>query len=721
MTRLRHPAAHRQDVVEYLFEHQIADPYRWLEKADSIETLAWLAAQDDLLHAALGNLPGRGWLRGRLEEMLALGVTGPPVWRGARRFFMRRYPGQEHAVLHVVDPDGIERCLLDPMALDPTGRTTLDTWHPDRDGRRIAYQVTSGGDDGSQLYVLDVDSGVLLDGPISRCRHSSIAWLPGGEYFYYVRRLATHAVAPGEERYHRRVYLHRVGADPDTDDRLVFGHDGRKTALYTVAVSADCRWLTVTRAEGATRRNDIWIADIKKHGPETPIFVPVQTNIDAHTNAIVGQGTLYLHTDCGAPRGRLAAVDLEELEVLGAPPPDTWREVLPEDLQATLTRFTLLDDPKSGGSLLLAVRNRHAISEITVHDLETGAELESIPTPGLGTVGEIRGAGHEAWFTYTDPFTPVTVFRWDATDRTTSVWASPPGHGTEPPRRTAGTMRQITCTSADGTRVRITVLAPDIADTQDTIRQPRPTILYGYGGFGLSCEPVYNPEVVAWVEAGGIYAIAHVRGGGEEGSDWHRSGIRAHKQKSIDDFHAAAEALCQQGWTTPSQLVISGESNGGLLVGAALTQRPDSYRAAICGAPVLDMTRYDRSGLGASWVMEYGSPAVGEELSWLLRYSPYHHVSEGNDYPAVLLTVSDGDAVVDPLHARKMCAALQQAAGPSPAMDGRGLTLLRVEAGAGHGARAMTRTIELSVDQLSFAAWQSGLRVPPNGPTTPGP
>ncbi|GAU65978.1 prolyl oligopeptidase [Streptomyces sp. NBRC 110611] len=265
-------------------------------------------------------------------------------------------------------------------------------------------------------------------------------------------------------------------------------------------------------------------------------------------------------------------------------------------------------------------------------------------------------------------------------------------------------MLHTVCASADGTPVRITVLAP-----HDTTRHPRPTLLYVYGGFGLTYKPLYQPEVVAWVEAGGVYAVAHVRGGGEEGADWHSAGARAHKQKSIDDLHAAAAALCQEGWTTPSQLVIRGESNGGLLVGAALTQCPDRYRAVLCAGPVLDMVRYENSGLGASWTSEYGSASAPEELGWLLGYSPYHHVREGVDYPAVLFTVSEGDGIVDPLHARKMCAALQHAVGPAPADDGRGLTLLRVEPDVGHGARAMSRAIELSVDQLSFAVWQSGL------------
>ncbi|MEV6419722.1 prolyl oligopeptidase family serine peptidase [Streptomyces sp. NPDC051662] len=710
---LRHPAARRQELVEDLFGHRVTDPYRWLEQSDSFETTSWSAAQHALCRQALDALPGRPWLRARMAELLAPGVTGPPVWRGAQRFFMQRLPGQEHAALHVVDGEGTERVLLDPAVLDPTGRTTLDTWQLDREGRRLAFQTSVAGDDSSFLWVLDIASGDVIDGPVDRCRRSPVAWLPGGEAFFYVRRLPPHEVPPGEEHYHRRVWLHRVGTDPDRDDELVFGDAGPRTASYTVGLSADGRWLIVTRTTGAVRRNDVWIADLTTSSHGVPVFVPVQTGVDARTRAVVSRhGRVYLHTDHGAPHRRLAVADVTDFQATRAPSPSEWKDLVPEDPRAQLEHFTILDGPELDRALLLVVRNRHTISEITVHDLETGAQLGDIATPGRGWVGEIRGRQHEAWFTYTDPFTPITVLRWDARDHTTSVWASPPGHRTDtrspdPTRHPVGTTHQITCASPDGTHVRVTVLAP-----RDSPSGPRPAILYAYGGFGLSYKPLYRPDVLAWVEAGGVYAVAHVRGGGEEGADWHSAGTRAHKQKSIDDLHAAADALCHAGWTTPSRLVLSGESNGGLLVAAAMTQRPDSYRAVLCAAPVLDMVRYEHTGLGASWTGEYGSAAVPEEIDWLFGYSPYHHVGEGTEYPAVLLTVSDGDGVVDPLHARKMCAALQHATGPTPGRDGRGLTLLRVEAGAGHGPRATSRGLELSLDQLSFAAWQSGLTLP---------
>ncbi|MGK5447325.1 prolyl oligopeptidase family serine peptidase [Streptomyces radiopugnans] len=713
MTHLRHPEARRDELVEDIFGHRVADPYRWLEESGSPEVTAWSAAQRDLCRAALEALPGRRWLRDRMGELLAAGVTGPPVWRGEQRFFMRRRPGQEHAALHVVDAEGGERVLLDPTALDPTGRTTLDTWQLDREGRRLAFQTSTAGDDSGRLYVLDVASGDVIDGPVDRCRRSPVAWLPGGEAFFYVRRLPPEAVPPSEERYHRRVWLHHVGTDADRDDELVFGRNGPKTASYTVALSADGRRLIVSRAIGAARRNDLWIADLGVRGDRAPVFVPVQKDVDARTRAVVPRGgRVYLHTDHDAPRGRLAVVDVADFRAAGASSPSEWKDLLPEDPHAQLEHFTVLEGPELDRALLLAVRTRHTVSEITVHDLETGERLGEIATPGAGWVGEIRGREHEAWFTYTDPFTPVTVLRWDARTGTTDVPGSPPGRRTPagdvgPASPTARTGHQITCASQDGAPVRVTVLAPS-----DRPSRPRPAILYVYGGFGLSYKPLYRPDVVAWVEAGGVYAVAHVRGGGEEGAHWHEAGIRAHKQKSIDDLHAAADALCRAGWTTPSQLVLSGESHGGLLVAAAVTQRPGSCRAALCAAPVLDLVRYERTGLGASWTREYGSAGVPEELGWLLRYSPYHNVREDGDYPAVFLTVSDGDGVVDPLHARKMCAALQHAAGPVPQRDGRGLTLLRVEPGVGHGPRATSRALELSVDQLSFAAWQSSLRLP---------
>jgi prolyl oligopeptidase len=360
----------------------------------------------------------------------------------------------------------------------------------------------------------------------------------------------------------------------------------------------------------------------------------------------------------------------------------------------------VLDGAELDRPVLLASWTRHAISELSRHDLVTGERLGAVPLPGLGTIGglsERPDGGHEAWFGYTDHATPGTVLRYDARAGSTAVWARPPG-SVEIGEVSA---RQAGYRSADGTEVRMLIIAGAGAEPG-----PRPAILYGYGGFQISMTPAFAPSVLAWIEAGGVYAIAGLRGGSEEGEDWHRGGMRENKQNVFDDFHAAAQALMAGGWTTPEQLAISGGSNGGLLVGAAITQRPELYAAAVCSAPLLDMVRYERFGLGETWNDEYGSAADPAELGWLLSYSPYHHVRAGTRYPAVLFTVFDNDTRVDPMHARKMCAALQYAT--SAAFSDRPI-LLRRESNVGHGARAVSRSVSLSSQTLAFAAWHTGL------------
>ncbi|ACY96921.1 MULTISPECIES: prolyl oligopeptidase family serine peptidase [Thermomonospora] len=697
MSRPRYPSAPRQDIVDELHGHRIPDPYRWLEDPDSPATKQWLAEQDELFRSAAGALPGRRRLRDRIAELLRAGSVGPPVWRGERRFFTRRTADQEHAVLYTADPDGREQVLIDPMQIDPSGVTTLDGWSPDREGRLLAYLLSHGGDEESRLYVMDVVTGEVLEGPIERTRYTPIAWLPSrlGEpaAFYYVRRLPPGQVPEGEEQYHRRVYLHRVGTDPDTEDVLIFGEGMDKTNYYGVSVSRDGRWLTVSASQGTAPRTDVWLADLAASSPQAPRLTPVQVGVDAQTSLHVGRdGRAYLFTDRDAPRGRLCVADPAD------PSHESWRELIPEDPEAVLTDYAILDGPALARPLLLAGWTRHAVSEITVHDLATGKLIEQVPLPGLGSIGalvERPEGGHEAWFVYTDNTTPTSVYRYDALTGRTALWAGAPGKVEVPEVET----RQITYESYDGTKVRMLVIA------RPGGHGPRPTVLYGYGGFNVSLTPSYSAGVLAWAEAGGVYAIANLRGGSEEGEEWHRAGMREHKQNVFDDFHAAAEKLIADGWTTPQMLGISGGSNGGLLVGAAITQRPDLYAAAVCSAPLLDMVRYEKFGLGQTWNDEYGSAEIPEELEWLLSYSPYHHVREGVAYPAVLFTVFDGDTRVDPLHARKMCAALQHATASDRPV------LLRHEAEVGHGGRAVSRSVELSADTLSFLAAHTGLQL----------
>jgi prolyl oligopeptidase len=704
MSELRYPQTRRMDLTEDVLGYQVSDPYRWLEDAESGERADWLAAQAELYEAQREGWPGRDALTRQVRALLEVGFVGTPIWRGERSFYTRRDPGQEHGVLYTRLGSGSAEVLIDPMAIDPSGVTTLDAWQPDREGRLLAYQLSEGGDEESLLRVLDAATGSLVDGPIDRCRYSNVAWLPGGKAFYYTRRLPPSEVPDGESQYHRRVYLHQVGAPAD-EDVLIFGSGRDKTDYYSVSVSLDGRWLTVSASRGTAPRNDLWLADLTESDPASPDLRAFVAGVDALTLVRAGRdGLLYVFTDFGAPRGRIAVTSPRDPVGSGGPgdpaDPLSWRELIGEDPEAVLQGYAILDGPELDQPVLLASWTRHSLSEISVHDLATGGLLGRVPLPGLGTAGglaERPEGGHEAWFGYTDNTTPPLVLRFDASSSAVTTWAPAPGRAEVP----AVTTRQVTYASADGTPVRMLIMSGDGLGPS----RPRPTILYGYGGFDISLTPAYSPTILAWVAAGGVYAIASLRGGGEEGEEWHRAGMLEHKQNVFDDFRCAARFLISEGWTTPGQLAISGGSNGGLLVGAALTQDPSLYAAVICAAPLLDMVRYERFGLGQSWNVEYGSASDRSQLGWLLAYSPYHHVVPETAYPAVLFTVFTSDTRVDPVHAYKMCAALQYATTSGAARP----VLLRAEDQVGHGARAVSRTAELAGDTLAFAARYTGL------------
>ncbi len=697
-----YPQARQLDLTEEIFGHQVSDPYRWMEDAGRAERADWLRDQSRLFLAQREGWPGRDDLTARVRELLNVGVVGTPVWRGERSFFTKREPGQEHAVLCTQVADGPVEVLVDPMAIDPSGLTTLDAWQPDKEGRLLAYQLSAGGDEESLLRVLDVGTGSVVDGPIDRCRYSNVAWLPGGKAFYYTRRLPPSEVPSGESQYHRRVYLHQVGT-PAEEDVLIFGTGRDKTDYYYASVSRDGRWLFLSASRGTAPRNDIWLADLSSSDPSSPDLQAVQEEVDAQTSVRAGRdGQMYVFTDLDAPRGRIAVADPGSVADRAS-----WRDLIGEDPEAVLRGYAILDGAELARPVLVASWTRHALSEISVHDLATGSRLAGVSLPGLGTAGglsERPEGGHEAWFGYTDYTTPPLVLRFDARDSSVQTWAAAPGSAPVP----SVTARQVTYRSADGTPVRMLVISGASGGAPDGPGGPRPTLLTGYGGFDISLTPAYSPNALAWVAAGGVYAVANLRGGSEEGEEWHRAGMLDRKQNVFDDFRAAAQTLIRDGWTTPGQLAISGGSNGGLLVGAALTQWPSLFAAVICSAPLLDMVRYERFGLGQTWNVEYGSASDAAQLGWLLSYSPYHHVVPGTAYPAVLFTVFTNDTRVDPVHAYKMCAALQHATSSGSSRP----VLLRAEDQVGHGARAVSRTAELAGDTLAFAARYTGLVVP---------
>ena len=676
---MNYPGAERGDVVDVLHGQTVPDPYRWLEDLVDPRTVAWSAAQDGLARGTLDSLPGRDRTRRRLRELMP-GMISPPFWRGDRCFFMRRLPDQELAPVFVRGADGTERVLLDPNAWSEDFTVTLDGELVSLEGGRVAYLRSDAGTEDQSLWVADVATGAVLEGPLDVGRAGSVAWLAGGEELIVVRRVA--GLPDDEKQFHRRVFRHRIGT-PCDHDVLLFGEGRDKTTYYDVATSPDGRWLVVDCSLGTAPRNDVYLFDLRTADPKP---VVVQEHVDAMTSAVVhADGRLYLHTNLDAPRRRLAVTDPR------SPTAEHWVDLLPES-------DAVLDDYDVTHDAVIACRSRHAATEVTVHDLTTGALRHKVELPGMGTaavVSRLHG-GDDAWITYTDHVTPSMVLSHDVPSATTSTWATAPGAV-----EIDGVLReQVFVTSADGTQV------PMFLVRRADVVLPAPTTLYGYGGFTVSMTPAYAAGIVAWVEAGGVWAETCLRGGSEEGEEWHRAGMRANKQNVFDDFNACAEWLIERRLTSPEQLVGSGGSNGGLLVGAALTQRPDLFAAIVCSAPLLDMVRYEKFGLGVTWNDEYGTADDAVELGWLLSYSPYHHVREGTAYPAVLFTVFESDTRVDPLHARKMCAGLQWATTSDPEEKP---VLIRREVNVGHSARSVSRTIELGVDSFVFRAACTGL------------
>jgi prolyl oligopeptidase len=690
---MRYPDAERLDLVEDLHGHTVADPYRWLEDTADPRTVAWTQAQDELAAEVLGSLSMRAEFAARLEQLVHAGAVGVPVWRGNRAFSTRRDPGQEHAVLRVREADGSQRVLVDPMALDPAGTTTLDAWSASWEGDRLAYQLSTGGDEESSLYVLDVDTGKVVDGPVDRCRYSPVAWRPGGEELFYVRRLAPDQVPAGEEQFHRRVWRHRVGAPAD-EDVLVHGEGSDPTTYFGVHTSRDGRWLVVSGSAGTAPRDDVWLADLTGDGT----LRDFQVGVDAQTAAWVARdGRLWLMSDRDTPRWRLAVADPADPATWS---PQAWQDVVPQQPDAVLSDVALVDGP-DGDLQVLAVHAVDATDRLSLWAGDGSGRVADVDGLGAGSISGVSAppeGGTSAWVGYTDYATPPSVLRWDAATPTALTnWEQADVAGEVPDL----TVVETHATSADGTPVHLFVLSA--AGTPD---RPRPTVLYGYGGFNVALTPAYTAQALAWVAAGGVWAVANLRGGSEHGEEWHRAGMRERKRNVFDDFAAAGEHLVAQGWTTHGQLAVMGGSNGGLLVGATLTQRPDLAAAVVCSAPLLDMARYELFGLGRTWNDEYGTAEKPEELGWLLGYSPYHAVREGTAYPAVLFTTFESDTRVDPLHGRKLAAALQHATASEAPI------VLRRETSVGHGARAVSRTVGLAADQLAYLAEHTGLGRP---------
>jgi prolyl oligopeptidase len=576
-------------------------------------------------------------------------------------------------------PDGTERVLFDPMLIDPSGTTTVSSAQPSPDGSRVAYLIEAGGREEAELRIVDIETLDLVEAPRVLGRGAAMTWRAGTDDIYVVHRLPE--LPEDEQQFHRRVYRHRIG-DTWSDEEMVFGEGRDRRTYFGIGCSVDGRWLIVTGHVGTEPRNDFYLFDLQGGGGPATVMEGEDAQLQG---SVLADGQLWLWTTLDAPNARVVVADT------GKPTPDHWVDRL-EETEFPLADWSVTDDA------VIAIRTRDAVSEITVHDRETGSVRHVVELPGLGsamTVGRPGGVGNDVWVAYTDHVSPTVILRHEVSTSTTTEWARAPGA----PESGSIRVEQVKVTSEDGTQVPLFVLRPD--DGGDS--RPRPTVLNGYGGFNIAMTPAYSTMARAWVDQGGVWAIACLRGGGEYGEEWHRDGMRANKQHVYEDLEACADWLVDAGTTTSDQLALFGGSNGGLLVGAALTRRPDAYRAVVCSAPLLDMVRYELFGLGETWNDEYGSAAIEEEFGWLISYSPYHNVREGAPYPAVLFTVFEGDTRVDPLHARKLCAALQHATSADPRERP---ILIRRETNVGHAARSVSRFVDLWVDELSFLTAQ---------------
>ena len=684
------------------------DPFKWLEDGEAPKVQRWTEAQNAATRRFLDAVPGRSALEQRFWQLYEIGSLGIPLSRPhgkTRRYFYTRRDGkQNQPVLYLRDRiGGQDRPLVDVNLERADGTRALDWWFPSDDGGRVAYGVSDDGNEESTLRVRDVASGRDLTDEIPRARACSLVWTPDGAGFYYTRYPAPGEVPAGEEAYHRAVFHHRLGDAPARDQKI-FGQGRDRTDWPGVDLSPDGRWLAISVEQGWSK-SEVYLVDTHAAAGDAGAPVAVATGQEAKFRVVeMLDDRVYLFTTDGAPRGRLFAVDPKQ------PARAHWRQVLAEseDVLDSVVYFR-------GG--LAAAYLRDATAHLRLFDAD-GAPRGEVPLPGIGALSGLAGArdADEVFYSFTSFFAPTTVYRVGA-------GASPRGlvwRGlTAPIDPAAFEVERTMVTSRDGTRLPLF-----LAHLKGLPRDgSRPALLTGYGGFDFNVLPVWTPAMIPFLESGGTLALAVLRGGGEYGEAWHHAGMLANKQNVFDDFIAAAAWLSESRVTSADRLAISGRSNGGLLVGAALTQRPELFRAVVCGVPLLDMLRYHLFRIAALWIPEYGSPDDPAALRWLSAYSPYQHVRDGVNYPAVYLHTAASDSRVDPMHARKMAARLQAATAGSAGAGSRGGAsdagsestrprpiLLQVESRAGHGAgKPLAKVVAQLVDEWSFVFSQLGV------------
>jgi prolyl oligopeptidase len=682
-----YPRVPRGDTVDLYHGTSVADPYRWLESLESAPTRAFVATQNALSRPALEALPQRPWIQSRLAALWSYERYGAPVKAGGRYFYLRNDGRQNQSVLHVAESlDAPGRVLFDPNAERADATLALTRFEPSPDGRLVAYAVADGGTDWEVWRFLRVDDGRRLPDELRRTKFWQLSWARDASGVWYSRYAGRSGAAGdprGDDQSQPLVMFHRLG-QPQARDAVAYRVTDHPTRAPSAEVTDDGRWLVVTLFDGY-QRNGVDVVDLRAAAAKP---LRLFGGWDALYTFFGSEGdTLYFRTTNGAPRGRVIAVDARR----GSPA--DWREVVPESAD------NMTDAAWVGDRIVASyVRDARGVARLFATD---GRALGDVPLPGLGTIGGFprNSRDAETFFGYTDYLRPAQVMRYDAATNAATLFRAP--------RLAASTdaylTRQVFVTSRDGTQVPMFLThRRDLAQDGNA-----PTLLSGYGGFNIPTTPAFRPQTLLWLEMGGIYAEAVLRGGGDYGAAWHEAGTLTRKQNVFDDFIAAAEYVVREGYTNPRRLAISGASNGGLLVGATLLQRPDLFAAALPHVGVLDMLRYQTASANArQWASDYGLSEDPLQFAALAAYSPVHNVRPGACYPATLVTTSDHDDRVLPWHSYKFAAALQHGQGcPNP-------VYLRVETRAGHGAsEPVWMRIENAADQLAFVADAIGLRV----------
>ena len=679
-TTLKYPVTKQTEVRDWYHGIEVADPYRWLEDTESAETEAWVTAQNEVTQAYLKSLPQREPMRQRLEKLWNYERYTIPRRRGDRYFYSHNDGLQNQSILYKADSLSAERqVLIDPNKLSDDGTVALAGTVITRDGSLVAYGLADGGSDWRTWKVRDVATGNDLEDVIHWVKFSSVAWLPDNSGFFYARYDEPDA---GSEltgtNENQRLHFHRLGTDQSEDPLILQRPDHPKWGFSPV-VTDDGRYLVIQNWKGSEPKAQIFVKDLRDAKSEvTPLITGFNFEYDFIASV---DDTMYFLTDHQAPRRRVIAVDVT------SPEREHWKQVIGEssDVIESVSLF---------GETFYVDALRDARSHVSRYAID-GSPIGDFDLPGVGTVSGFGGRqdATETFFRFTNYVTPGAIYRVDLTetspDKATSLWRQ----NEIDMDLDAFITEQVFCESKDGTKIPIIITRRKDSQLDGTNQ----TLLYAYGGFNVSLTPLFSPANAAWVDAGGIYAVANLRGGGEYGREWHESGMRLNKQNVFDDFIASAEHLIDAGYTTSSRLGIRGGSNGGLLVGAVMTQRPDLFGACLPAVGVLDMLRYHKFTIGWAWVTEYGSSDEADQIENLLSYSPLHNLKPGTCYPATLITTADRDDRVVPGHSFKFAAALQAAQGCDHP------TLIRIETRAGHGAGTpVSKQIDQYADLWAF-------------------